>query len=222
MLGVDSMKKNLISLIILFIVIINVTTATIYATGTTTKDFWGSANNWFSKVFNENEGSEENTRITEIIGTMEDMILVIGTTAISAITIFLGIKYMLGSAEDKASTKEGLMNLVVACLFFFGWNSIKNLLMPNNRFVFILGTDTSYRNPVARIYNIVIYILQFAAIIAIIYIGLKYIFAGIEGKTELKGKSATILIGIILAFCSTGFLTYISKVINEALSGSAS
>lgn len=180
-------------------------------------DFWGNATNWFNKVNSENGDLRANETTQNIIEDLENMILVLGTTVIVIATIFLGIKYMIGSVDSKTDAKEGLFNLLVACLFFFGWNSIKNLLFPGNSFIFVESSDVSYANPIGRVYNIVVYIAQFAAIIAIIYVGIKYIFAGVQGKTELKEKSGTFVIGVILAFCTTGFLTYISKVINETL-----
>ncbi len=208
------MKNKIINIIVLLFVIFNISSSTILASGSN-KDFWGNANSWFSSA--QNAGANSSKKNKEIIDTMEDMILVVGTAAISIATIFLGIKYMFGSADSKADCKQSLMNLLVACVFFFGWNSIKNVLMPGNRFVFFSVSDATYKDPVARFYDIFVYIAQFAAIIAIIYVGVKYIFAGVQGKADLKEKSGMFLIGIILAFCSTGFLTYISKVINEAI-----
>lgn len=216
------MKNKIVNVIALLFIILNITSSTILASSggaSSSKDFWGNANSWFSSASHNNSSNQSKTNDTvkEIIDTMEDMVLVVGTTVISIATIFLGIKYMFGSADSKADSKESLMNLLVACVFFFGWNSIKNVLMPGNRFVFFSVSDTTYKDPVARFYDIFVYIAQFAAIIAIIYVGVKYIFAGVQGKADLKEKSGTFLIGIILAFCSTGFLTYISKVINEAI-----
>lgn len=214
------MKRNLINTVLALIIIFNIGSATILATngGEVEKDFWGQTSTWSWKAFIENSDKLGNNQgIGNIIATFEDMVLVVGTAVISIATIFLGIKFMYGSAEAKADTKEGLINLLVACLFFFGWNSIKNLLFPNNGLIFLNPFDTDYTNPIGRIYSVFVYIAQIAAVVAIIYVGLKYIFAGVQGKTELKAKSGMFLVGIILAFCSTGFLTYISKVINEAL-----
>lgn len=224
------MKKNIykvFSIFATFIVLFNIGISTLYAAVPTdstsnisnSNDFWGDATSWFSKAntdfLNGNSNADRTTK--EIISTMEDMILIIGTTVIVAATIFLGIRYMFGSVNSKTDAKEGLMNLLVACIFFFGWNSIKNLLFPGNSFIFVQSSDRTYANPVGRMYNVFVYVAQFAAIIAIIYVGIKYIFAGIQGKTELKEKSGMFIIGIILAFCSTGFLTYISRIINETL-----
>lgn len=185
--------------------------------GEADKDFWNAATDWFSSV-NKNEDLEEvGSRVDDVINTFSNMISVIGTTVFVIVTIFLGIKYMYGSVEAKASVKESLTTLLVACIFFFGWNSIKNLLFPNNNFIFIESTDTSYEQMVGRVFAFATYIAQFLAIIGLVYVGVRYIFAGAEGKANLKGKSVTFLIGIILTFCATSFLNLISDIINDSI-----
>lgn len=180
------------------------------------KDFWGHATNWF----NTGPSASSTTQYgTDIISTFEEMILIVGTTVIVIATIYLGVKMMFGSVEARADSKEGLFNLLVACIFFFGWNSLKKLLIDSdtNNLVFLSGSNSNIGDPVGRIFVSITYVLQFAAIIGIIYVGIKYIFAGVEGKTDLKEKSGWFLIGIILAFCSTGFLTFISDIIIQGL-----
>ena len=237
------MKKKIVYIIIGLMVIFNVTSATVLAMANNSmvsneniilaydkeeqqaqleknqqqnqKDFWGHASSWFDK--GDEDLSKDKYLGEDVIKTLEEMILVLGTTVIVLATIVLGIKFMFGSVESKVDAKEGLFNLLVACLFFFGWNSIKTLLIPGNSLIFINSADQSYTQPIARIFSIATYAAQFIAVIAIIYVGIRYIFAGVEGKTDLKEKSPMFFIGVILAFCSTGFLTYISQIINEAL-----
>lgn len=182
-----------------------------------TKDFWNAATDWFSNV-DKNENLEDlGGRVDDVVNTFSNMISVVGTTVFVIVTIFLGIKYMYGSVDAKASVKESLTTLLVACIFFFGWNSIKNLLFPNNNFIFIESTDTSYEQMVGRIFAFATYIAQFLAVIGIVYVGVRYIFAGAEGKANLKGKSTTFLIGIILTFCATSFLSLISDIVNDSI-----
>lgn len=185
------------------------------------KDFWNAATDWFSNV-DKNENLEDlGGRVDDVVNTFSNMISVVGTTVFVIVTIFLGIKYMYGSVEAKASVKESLTTLLVACIFFFGWNSIKNLLFPNNNFIFIESTDTSYEQMVGRIFAFATYIAQFLAIIGIVYVGVRYIFAGAEGKATLKGKSTTFLIGIILTFCATSFLSLISDIVNDSINSAS-
>lgn len=181
-------------------------------------DFWNQATDWFSKV---DKDEELGTGVKEVVNTFSNMISVVGTTVFVIVTIFLGIKYMYGSVEAKASVKESLTTLLVACIFFFGWNSIRNLLFPNNNFIFIESTDTSYEQMVGRIFAFATYIAQFLAIIGIVYVGVRYIFAGAEGKATLKGKSTTFLIGIILTFCATSFLSLISDIVNDSINSAS-
>lgn len=181
-------------------------------------DFWNQATNWFSKV-NKNEDFKPG--VGEVVSTFTNMISVVGTTVFVIVTIFLGIKYMYGSVEAKASVKESLITLLVACVFFFGWDALSNLLFPSNNFIFIKSSDTSYEQMVGRVFAFATYIAQFLAVIAILYVGIRYIFAGAEGKASLKGKSVTFLIGIILTFCATSFLGFISDVVNDSLENSS-
>ena len=176
-------------------------------------DFWGQATNWFNKI----ETSGDNPEIKELVDTFQDMINVLGTTVIVLVTIFLGIKYIFGSVESKAGVKEGLVTLIVVCVFFFGWSALRNLLFPNNSLIFIESTDTSYTSILGRIFSIATFIANILAVLGIVYVGIRYIFAGASGKGELKAKSPMLLIGIILAFASVNFLSYISKVIREII-----
>ena len=182
-------------------------------------DFWAQASRWFSL------GKKEHGTIghvgqsaIEIISEFEDMVSVLGTTVIVLVTIFLGIKYMFGTFESKADVKESLVTLLVACVFFFGWTLIWNLLFPNGEFVFNPSNAESYKTPLGIVFSTATSIANFLAIGAILYVGIKYIFAGADGKAELKGKSVQFIIGIIMAFCTVGLLNYISNIVVEVLS----
>lgn len=178
-------------------------------------DFWGDASSWFWLA--KSSGYETPDQVENIISVFEDMINVVGTTIIIVATIVLGIKYIIGTVDSKTSAKEGLITLLVACVFFFGWTSIKNLLFPDNNFIFTEATDTSYTNMVGRMFSTFTYIAQFIVVGAIIFVGIKYIFAGADGRAELKSKSVYFIIGIILVFATTNVLSFVSDIINETI-----
>lgn len=181
-----------------------------------TDDWWGAAGSWFTPKEGENGIFDVPEGAQDIITLFSNMINIVGTAVIVLVTIVLGIKYMFGSVDGKAEVKESLVTLVVVCFFFFGWQGIWNLLTANQTdFIFASRTDTSWTQVVARIYTTAVYILQFLAILAIIYVGIKYIFAGASGKADLKSKSGMFLIGAILTFATIGFLTYISTIVNS-------
>lgn len=179
-------------------------------------DFWGDASSWFGLAQGSYTPPEQ---INSIIDTFTDMINVVGTTVIIIATIVLGIRYIIGSVESQTAAKEGLITLLIACVFFFGWTAISNLLYGGEQmnFIFTSSTDNTYENMVGRIFATFSYIAQFIVIGAIIYVGIKYIFAGASGRAELKGKSVYFIIGIILVFATTNVLDFISKIINDAI-----
>ena len=207
------MKKNIIFLVFTVFVIFLLTFGNIcLATEDDDIDFWGDASTWFSGVQGNNEKMDFSA-VYDLIA----LINAVGTVVIIIATMVLGIKFMISSAEGKSEVKQNLITLLVACLFFFGWNSISSLIINNNNFFLISSNDLTYDTAVGRIYNFVVGILDIVAVVVILYIGVRYIFSGAAGKADLKGKSPQFVIGIILTFCTISVLTYISKVINDSL-----
>lgn len=179
------------------------------STNTGKKDFFNAAKEWYD------EGEVEKVKL-EPLTDIITYINLLGTVIIVLATMVLGIKFMISSAEGKSEVKQNLSTLLVACVFFFGWDSIKNLIMPNSKFFLTEGTN-DFKSIIAKVYSLAVFVLEIVAVIAIIYIGVKYIFSGATGKSNLKGKSAEFIIGIILTFCTISFLSYLSKVINDTL-----
>ena len=176
---------------------------------TVKKDFFNAAKDWYDEgTINEIDLEP----LTDII----TYINILGTVIIVIATMVLGIKFMVSSAEGKSEVKQNLSTLLVACVFFFGWNSISNLIMPNSKFFLTEGAN-DFKSIIAKVYSFAVFVLEIVAVIVIIYIGVKYIFSGAAGKSNLKGKSAEFIIGIILTFCTISFLSYLSKVINDSL-----
>lgn len=203
--------KKIMTILVFVTLFVSVISSNVYAANAT--EMWTNASKWFGKV----ETNDNSTQAIHIINEFVDMVNIIGTTVIVLATIFLGVKYIIGSVESKTEVKESMITLLVACIFFFGWNAISNILIPNGRLVFTNTNDESYTNLVGRIFNTGIFVLNIAAIAAIIYVGVRYIFSGASGKADLKGKSPYFIIGIILSFCSVSFLTFLSNVINQMI-----
>ncbi len=179
------------------------------------KNFWGQATNWWNK--SQTSSNKLPEQAESIINMFSDMINVVGTTLIIIATIVLGIKYIFGSVESQTGAKEGLITLLVACIFFFGWQGIYGLLVDsNNQLVFTSGT-TSYTSALGNVLYVASFVAKCLLVIGVIYVGIKYIFAGAAGKAQLKGKSVYFFIGIILAFATTNVLSFISKIVNEVV-----
>lgn len=179
--------------------------------------FWKSAGNWFAGVQNAGENNISPISI-KVVNQFMDIINYIGTFVIIVATMFLGIKYMFGSVDGKADVKESMITLLVACLFFFGWQYIRDIILYDGMNLFISDTaDTSYKNIFARLLGVITMIVKVAAIAGVIYVGVRYIFSGASGRADLKDKSGYFIIGIILTFCSVTVLTMISNAITDLL-----
>ena len=58
------------------------------------------------------------------------------------------------------------------------------------------------------------YIINFAAVGGIIYIGIKYMMAGADGKAEMKLKGIPVVMGIIMVYGTVNLINFILKIID--------
>lgn len=217
------MKKKIISFCVMMVMIISFMPIfnVVFAQNpnqNNSEEFFQKAGTWFEGVQQEGENNVSPISI-EIVNSFMDIVNYVGTVIIIIATMFLGVKYMFGSVDGKSEVKESLVTLLIACVFFFGWQYIRDIvLMSNGTQLFISDPgDSSYKLLFARLLGVVTMIVKVAAIAGVIYVGVRYIFAGASGKADLKGKSVYFIIGIILTFCSVTVLTVFSNMLQELL-----
>lgn len=172
-------------------------------TNTNSTDWWGHANNFWSGD-TSNVAKQAMTSLDSIV----NMIKVIGNLVFVVVTVVLGVKYIWGGVESKASVKDSLTTLVVAAIVFYGWNTISALFLNSgkNNLVFITN---SWQTTANSIYNIILYILNFLAVGGLVYIGIKYMMAGAEGRAQLKTKGVPIVLGLVMVYATLTFLNFI-------------
>ena len=191
-----------------------------------TYDFWNKASEWYKP------GSTDIYFNANVMSDFAGIVEKIGTGVIAIATVVLGIKYILGSVSDKVSVKENLITLLIACIFFFGWTNIRGLIIknitydPNTQNIAVSGISgntqlfifngSSIESAFASVFSIIVLIAKFIAVIATVYMGLKYIFSGPEVKAKLKEKSVMYIIGIIMIFTTLNILSFISTSINSS------
>lgn len=187
--------------------------------------FWEQASNWY-------QGGSTTTYLdTSIVTELANMVEVVGTAVIAIATVVLGIKYILGSVTEKADVKDSMATLLVACIFFFGWSSLRGILIKGVTYdqngavtgisgasqLFIFSGTSTLQGAFAKIFSVVIIIAKIIAVVATVYMGVKYIFSGAEGKAKLKDKGVMYIIGILLIFTTLNILSFVSNAINQAL-----
>lgn len=217
------MKKKIISFCVMMVMIISFMPISnvVFAQNpnqNNSEDFFQKAGTWFEGVQQEGENNVSPISI-EIVNSFMDIVNYVGTVIIIIATMFLGVKYMFGSVDGKSEVKESLVTLLIACVFFFGWQYIRDIVLMSNGTELFISPDQneSYKALFARLLGVVTMIVKVAAIAGVIYVGVRYIFAGASGKADLKGKSVYFIIGIILTFCSVTVLTVFSNMLQELL-----
>lgn len=222
------MKKNILhnvqkKVMLIFMMICLIFSTNIYASqtssSTSSDDWWGIATNWWDN------GSTTVGVDSNMLSGISDIVEIIGTAVIAIVTVILGMKYMLGSTNGKAEVKENLMGLVIACMFFFGWTSIRNILIlgdntgengvngSNTHLIFLQSGDIIVA--FSQIFSFILIIAQLIAVAVIVYNGVKFIFAGADAKAELKQKSPVMIIGVILIFCTLTVIRFIASMVSS-------
>ena len=198
------MKKSLMSIIILLVIVLCFGfNGKVYAT-----QWWGQAYDFLSGY----SGTSSVSKYFSGLSSLVDLVKVVGNMVFVAVTVILGVKYIWGGVESKSSVKESLTTLVVAALVFYGWNTISALFKQSGgeNLIFVKSKAVSSAQ---YIYSIIIYIANFLAVGGIVYIGIRYMMAGAEGKAQLKAKGVPIVLGIIMVYATITFLNLIVGIL---------
>lgn len=194
------MNKKIYVLLLIGIVL-TFSVSTVYGA-----DWWEQAGSFLGGYAGGNT-TIGNTNVGSIIGFLDpivDIVKFVGNLVFVLVTVILGIKYIWGGVESKASVKDSLITLVVAALVFYGWDTISVLINPSNFIV-----SNSYQNTALTIYSTILYICNFLAVGGIVYIGVRYMMAGAEGRASLKAKGVPVMLGIVMVFATITFLNFI-------------
>lgn len=190
-------------------------------------DFIGQAVTWYGK-------GGGNSVQTINLGKIVQIINVAGTAIIAIATVVLGIKYMLSSATGKSDVKQQLGSLLVACVFFFGWSNLSNILIDGTTYNSSTGTYSGVNGNTqlfifsdltnadstsalfANIFAIVVFAARLIAVVVTMIIGAKYIFGSSDVKSSIKEKGPMYIMGLVMSLCTVEVLNFISKAINES------
>ena len=68
-----------------------------------------------------------------------------------------------------------------------------------------------------NIWATIVPIVQILSVAAVVFAGLRYMFASADQKADIKKSMGILVIGAILVFCSTTILKFIATAANDAL-----
>ncbi|MEG2646182.1 MAG: TrbC/VirB2 family protein [Clostridia bacterium] len=79
------------------------------------------------------------------------------------------------------------------------------------------GTDGTATLAVKNVWNIILTILQVAAVAAVVFAGVRYMFASADDKAGIKKSMGTLAIGAILVFGASTVISFLTTVATEVL-----
>ncbi len=82
------------------------------------------------------------------------------------------------------------------------------------------GSEINSVTGTARnIWSTIALILQIAAIAAIVFAGVRYMFASADTKADIKKQMVILVVGAVLVFGASTVVQFITGITNEALGG---
>lgn len=124
-------------------------------------------------------------------GKLVDGIFQIGNLIFVCVTIILGIKYAFSSITEKADVKESLIPLSIGAIFFYLAQSVYNF---TSDMFEGFSNATSLDTITNKIYSGVKLVANVGAIIAIVIMGLKYMFTAADERAGLKQRMVPLVI----------------------------
>ena len=186
------MSKKILSAIMIVLMLFMVT-GSVYA------DWWTDANGWGSGMASSAIANKDKTILKDVV----KIIKAVGNIVFVTVTVLLGVKYIWGGVDSKASVKDSLVTLVIAALVFYGWDTLSQLFSPDK---FLAD---SAKGTAGQIASTILYVCNFLAVGGVVYVGMKYMMAGADGKAQLKAQSVPMILGIIMVFATITFLNLI-------------
>ena len=112
------MKKKMMFFIILVICIINIYTCV--QADTSIKDSMSGADSFISAGQSSDVVVVDKVKLKSASDSIFNILLVAGIIIAVILSPILGIKFMIGSVEEKAQVKETLIPFVIGCIVVFG------------------------------------------------------------------------------------------------------
>ena len=110
------MKNKIISLFVILLIIAIIMPMNIIHAGDINVD------GWIPTI------GGENTKLIEIVGKVLGVIQVVGSIVSVIALSVIGIKYMVGSVEEKAKYKETMTAYIIGCVLLFAISNLTSII----------------------------------------------------------------------------------------------
>ena len=199
--------RKILILILSMIMIISIIPATAYANGGTDEIA--------SSTINTNEykpSVQTSTKLDNIGDKIVDIIQTIGSILSVIVLMIIGIMYMVGSTEDKASYKETMFPYVLGAFFVFGISRIIGIVKDVGNAVTNNVTDA------IDVGNVLVTVIgtvgSVTSVVVLVIIGIKYMMGSVDEKANYKKSLMPYVIGAGLVFAASNIASVIYNLAN--------
>lgn len=146
------------------------------------------------------------------LDTITDAIRVIGSFIAVGALMIIGIKYVMGSIEEKANYKKSMMPYIIGCFILFGAST----LAPQIRDLFSgVGTDTEAVGN--QILGIIQAVGSMITVGVLMILGIKYMVGSTEERASYKRSMLPAVVGTVLIFMALQITTIIYNFTKETV-----
>ncbi|MBR1884010.1 MAG: hypothetical protein IJ809_03590 [Clostridia bacterium] len=141
----------------------------------------------------------------------------------------VGLKYMFTNADTKADIKRQLFPVILGLVLIYCVTSVANTIIEAGKD--ILGSEAAnsatvsgegtanqtVKNAVGNIYSTAASVFQVLAVAAVVFTGIRYMFASADTRADIKGQTIILLAGSILVFGGIEVAKAVQKAGNDIL-----
>ena len=125
-------KKNIKKILVIFTVFILTITISNYANASSLTDIWDGADDFLQSGQSGLDETIDEEKLQTMSDILYNILLAIAIVAAVIMGLFIGIRFMTGSIEQKAKIKETLIVYIAGCVIAFGafgiWRLVINIM----------------------------------------------------------------------------------------------
>lgn len=167
-----------------------------------------SSNNVFATITPKDISGDDIELNLGFVDDVTEFIRTIGSFIAVGVLMIIGIRYMMGSIEERASYKKSMMPYIIGCFILFGAAN----LIPALKDI----AETINGDNVETMGNSILGIIQaigtYISVGILMTIGIRYMMGSVEERASYKKSMIPYLIGAILLFAAVNITSTIYKL----------
>lgn len=154
------------------------------------------------------------------LGFIDDVTTLVstaGTFIAVGVLMVIGIRYMMGSLEERASYKKSMMPYVIGCFILFGASYIAPQFKDLFAFTVAEGKDAT-----TEIGNKILGLIQVTGTLisvgALMIMGIRYMMGSLEERASYKKSMIPYIVGAVLLFAAVNITSIIYNAVPKGSS----